>query len=113
LPIEGPRHGVGVSPIRRYLAGLRRGQHFKDQRARGQGCYGKRLVPMMLDMPGWQSRKWLFGSGPNGASNFRRDVRSACELAGVDYYAPHEFGRHAFASIGQGEGQGHGHGLHE
>jgi integrase len=57
-----------------------------------------RLVPMMLGMTGWQSRKWLFGNGPNAASNYRRDVRYACELAGVDYYAPHEFGRHAFAT---------------
>jgi integrase len=57
-----------------------------------------RLVPMILEMPGWRSRKWLFGNGPNAASNFRRDVRSACELAGVDYYSPHEFGRHAFAT---------------
>jgi integrase len=54
-----------------------------------------RLVPMMLELP---RRKWLFGSGPNGASNVRRDVREACQAAGLDYYAPHEFGRHAFAT---------------
>ncbi len=28
----------------------------------------------------------------------RRDVREACQAAGLDYYAPHEFGRHAFAT---------------
>src|SRR5262249_7142806 len=45
-------------------------------------------------MPGWRSRKWLFGAGPNSANSVRRDLKAACRRAGVSWITPHKFGRH-------------------
>lgn len=65
--------------------------------------------PMLIDlhpgvrdlidtMPGWASRRWLFRDGPNSASNVRKDIQKACASAGLEYFSPHELGRHAFAT---------------
>lgn len=40
--------------------------------------------------------KFLFGDG--NRSRFRDRIKAACRAAGVDYFTPHEFGRHAFAT---------------
>jgi len=57
-----------------------------------------RVAELIEAMPGWRTRRWLFGDGPNAASNVRKDFQAACAKAGLEYYAPHEFGRHAFAT---------------
>jgi integrase len=49
---------------------------------------------LLLAMPSWQEREWLFGAGPNSADSFRRDLKAACERAGLPWYHPHSFGRH-------------------
>jgi integrase len=80
------------------------------------------VLSHFLAMPDWRTRQWLFRDGPESGSNVRKDVliacmkaggvdikvleleggydtaRTLCEAAGVPYYAPHEFGRHAFAT---------------
>lgn len=70
-----------------------------------------------------KEREWIFGCGPNSASNIRDDILLACCLASghdrttawqmvkkpsehrealdnlsVPYFSPHELGRHSFAS---------------
>lgn len=56
-------------------------------------------VSALMDaMPGWKARRWLFRDGPNSGSNVRRDIAKACAEAGVDYFSPHELGRHSFAT---------------
>lgn len=52
----------------------------------------------LYSMPGWRDRRWLFRDGPASASNVRKDIARACDAAGVRYYGPHAFGRHAFAT---------------
>lgn len=80
------------------------------------------VIRAIVDMPGWQDRKWLFTDGPSAGSNVRRDIIAGClkangmdatildhkggqvkakkllEAAPVRYYSPHEIGRHAFAT---------------
>lgn len=81
------------------------------------------VVEMMLAMPDWQERQWLFTDGPTSGSNVRRDILIAClkasgydadqaaaiaakptehraEIASmsVPYFSPHKLGRHAFAT---------------
>jgi integrase len=51
-------------------------------------------LELILSMPGWDRREWLFGCGPNSANSFRRDLMKACKRAGVRWYHPHAFGRH-------------------
>jgi integrase len=52
-------------------------------------------VPGLIHaMPGWRSRKWLFGAGPNSANSVRRDLKAACQRAGVKWITHHKFGRH-------------------
>jgi hypothetical protein len=51
-------------------------------------------LKLLLAMPSWQEREWLFGAGPNSADSFRRDLKAACERAGLPWYHPHSFGRH-------------------
>lgn len=52
-----------------------------------------KCLPLLM-RPGWEKRKWLFGSGPTSANSFRRDMKRACERAGLPWYTPHCFGRH-------------------
>ena len=52
-----------------------------------------KCLPLLM-RPGWDRRKWLFGSGPTSANSFRRDMKKACERAGLPWYTPHCFGRH-------------------
>lgn len=52
-----------------------------------------KCLPLLM-RPGWDKRKWLFGSGPTSANSFRRDMKKACERAGLPWYTPHCFGRH-------------------
>jgi len=49
---------------------------------------------LLLAMPGWQDRDWLFNAGPSSANSFRRDLKAACERAGLEWHTPHSFGRH-------------------
>jgi len=51
-------------------------------------------LKLIVAMPGWQKRKWLFGAGPESGNSFRRDLKRACERAGLEWYHPHSFGRH-------------------
>lgn len=51
-------------------------------------------LELILAMPGWESRPWLFGCGPSSANSFRRDLRKACDKAGAAWFHPHSFGRH-------------------
>lgn len=51
-------------------------------------------LKLILAMPGWEERKWLFGCGPESDNSFRRDLMKACLRAGVEWYHPHSFGRH-------------------
>jgi Phage integrase family len=51
-------------------------------------------MPLLLAMQGWEKRQWLFGAGPNSGNSFRRDLKAACDRAGLDWYHPHSFGRH-------------------
>lgn len=77
---------------------------------------------LMLAMPDWRKREWLFGLGPNSGSNARRAILIACmKAAGIEismlrrkggvraaraalkakgfkYHAPHSIGRHSFAT---------------
>lgn len=50
----------------------------------------------ILMIPDWAEQRWLFGT--HNRRNITRDLRKACARAGLDYYAPHTLGRHAFAS---------------
>jgi integrase len=52
-------------------------------------------LKLILAMPGWQRREWLFGVGPTSANSMRRDIKAACDRAGLPWYHPHSFGRHA------------------
>lgn len=52
-------------------------------------------LKIILAMPGWKERTWLFSAGPNSANSFRRDLKAACVRAGLPWYHPHSFGRHA------------------
>ncbi len=80
------------------------------------------VADLMSAMPDWRHRKWLFGSGPTGGSNVRREILVACLKAanlprsiidkegstadakaalravGMKYYHPHSIGRHSFAT---------------
>lgn len=81
------------------------------------------VVDLMLKMPDWKGRKWLFSDGPASDSNVRRDILRACILASghsaevadvaiekptehedlikglsVPYFSPHKLGRHSFAT---------------
>jgi integrase len=56
------------------------------------------VTTLLRQMPGWEERCWLFGDGPNSGSNVRRDIKAACEIAGVRYFSPHQLGRHSFAT---------------
>ncbi len=40
--------------------------------------------------------KWLFGTASR--SNIQRDIRKACEKAGLRSYGTHRIGRHSFAT---------------
>lgn len=51
-------------------------------------------LELILAMPDWESRQWLFGCGPNSANSFRRDLKAVCERVGVEWFHPHAFGRH-------------------
>lgn len=51
-------------------------------------------LQLILAMPGWEKRRWLFGCGPESDNSFRRDLMKACRRAGVEWYHPHSFGRH-------------------
>jgi len=51
-------------------------------------------LKLILAIPGWAEREWLFGCGPNSANSFRRDLKAACTRAGAPWYYPHSFGRH-------------------
>jgi integrase len=51
-------------------------------------------LKLLLAMPGWQDREWLFNAGPASANSFRRDLKTACARAGLEWYTPHSFGRH-------------------
>ncbi|HEU4380045.1 MAG TPA: tyrosine-type recombinase/integrase, partial [Hyphomicrobiaceae bacterium] len=51
-------------------------------------------LKLLLAMPGWQDREWLFNAGPASANSFRRDLKAACARAGLEWYTPHSFGRH-------------------
>jgi integrase len=51
-------------------------------------------LELILSMPGWETRKWLFGAGPTSANSWRRDLKAASARAGVPWYTPHQFGRH-------------------
>jgi len=53
-----------------------------------------KVVPLLLAMPGWKNRPWLFGCGPNSGNSFRRDLKAAVLRAGLEWYGPHKFGRH-------------------
>src|SRR5262249_17991586 len=53
-----------------------------------------KVMPLLLAMPGWQDRRWLFGAGPNSGNSSRRDLRAACNRAGLEWFYPHSFGRH-------------------
>jgi integrase len=53
-----------------------------------------KVIPLLLAMPGWEERKWLFSAGPKSGNSFRRDLRAACRRAGLDWFHPHSFGRH-------------------
>lgn len=54
------------------------------------------VAAMIRALPGWQSRHRLFGDA--NPSRFRQRVMDACKRAGAEYYTPHEFGRHSFAT---------------
>jgi integrase len=41
---------------------------------------------------------WLFRYGPGSASSVRREIKAACTDAGVPYFSPHKFGRHALST---------------
>lgn len=56
------------------------------------------VCELVAAMDDWEERRWLFRDGPTSASNVRKDIRAACEAAGVPYYSPHEIGRHSFAT---------------
>lgn len=56
------------------------------------------VLSLMLAMPDWEKRQWLFRDGPGSASNVRKDIQAACRKAGITYFSPHEMGRHAFAT---------------
>jgi len=51
-------------------------------------------LQLIVAMPKWESRKWLFGCGPESDNSFRRDLHKACMRAGLEWYHPHSFGRH-------------------
>lgn len=51
----------------------------------------------IVSIPDWDKQKYLFGYGPKGSSNVRRDIKKVCEKADIKYYPPHHLGRHAFA----------------
>lgn len=53
-----------------------------------------KCLELILAIPDWEKQKWLFGAGPSSANSFRRDLRAACDRAGVQWYHPHAFGRH-------------------
>lgn len=57
------------------------------------------VVDAICAMSDWQSREWLFGYGKrNGRRNVYRDLKAACAKGGTDYFTPHVFGRHVFAT---------------
>lgn len=80
------------------------------------------VIRAMLRMPGWQKRRWLFTDGPTSGSNVRKDIMVGClkangldpemvnkkgglkkarlllETTPIEYFSPHEIGRHAFAT---------------
>lgn len=47
-------------------------------------------------IPEWQKQKWLFGTYCRW--NFNRDVKKACDAAGVRRFGSHAVGRHSFAT---------------
>jgi integrase len=59
-----------------------------------------------LDAYRWQDGPGLFGHYIKAnRRNLYRDLRRACERAGVPYYTPHQAGRHAFAKRLLAEGK--------
>lgn len=53
-----------------------------------------KCLSLLVSMPGWQKRRWLFGAGPTSVHSFRRDIKAAVARAGLRWYTPHSFGRH-------------------
>jgi hypothetical protein len=49
---------------------------------------------LMLSMPNWHRRKWLFGAGPASQNSLRRDLKKVTDRLELRWYSPHEFGRH-------------------
>jgi len=54
----------------------------------------RNALRLILAIPGWQKRDWLFGAGPNSDTSFRRDLKAACARVEAPWYHPHSFGRH-------------------
>jgi integrase len=53
------------------------------------------VIEAIQAIPNWQDQKWLFGTC--GKDNVNRDIKKACQKAGLDYYGSHAWGRHKAA----------------
>jgi len=54
------------------------------------------VVAAIKQIENWQNCPRLFGY--SSRSNVHRDIKKACARAGIQYFCPHVFGRHKFAS---------------
>lgn len=57
-----------------------------------------RVVLAIKRIPDWQNNAWLFRCTPSSPSRVRMAIKRACVAAGVAYFTPHKFGRHAAVS---------------
>jgi len=62
---------------------------------RVQVVLAKHVIEAIEAIPNWQDQRWLFGTG--NRHNVKRDVKRACEKAGVEFYGSHAWGRHKAA----------------
>jgi len=53
------------------------------------------VIDAIRAIPDWQNKTWLFGT--KSKDNVNRDIKKACEKAGIDYYGSHAWGRHKAA----------------
>jgi len=53
------------------------------------------VIEAIQAIPNWQDQKWLFGT--RYKDNINRDIKKACEKAGVPYFSTHPLGRHKAA----------------
>jgi len=53
------------------------------------------VIDAIRAIPDWQNKTWLFGT--KSKDNVNRDIKKACEKAGIPYYSSHAWGRHKAA----------------